>query len=110
MKKIILYFLVLFIGIIAGYSYALTQKQKQTVTVDTRERQFQIRTEEYLPSCSELQRRNGPSLTSKGSDHFLVISRKEDFIVFGVNSEGDRPPISFWWSAGVNDAIKQSCK
>lgn len=109
MKKTIFYVLVLSVGLIAGYYLAVIQGQQQPIVANKREMQFQIRTEEYQPSCAELENKKRLSVTTKGSDYFFVVTRKNDFIVFGLNTEGNTPPMTFWWSAELKDALEQAC-
>ncbi len=109
-NNIIRYFLVLSIGIFAGYYSVGILSQHQTVSQSGREKQFQIRTEEYQPSCDELQNKNEPTVTTKGNDHFFVITREDDYIVFGLNTEGNSPPVNFWWSAKLKSGLQQACE
>jgi len=109
-KNITLCLLILSSGVFVGYYIGVILGQQQTVLINSREKQFQIRTEEYQPSCTELQNKSRPSIVTKGSDHFLVIARKNDFIVFGLNTKENNPPMTFWWSAELKTALKQSCK
>ncbi|AGF77297.1 hypothetical protein UWK_00719 [Desulfocapsa sulfexigens DSM 10523] len=109
MKKTILYLLVLSVGITTGYSSAVILRHQHAIVTNKREKQFQIRIEEYQPSCAELENKNKPSVTTKGADYFFVATRKNDFIVFGLNVEGGAPPLTFWWSAELKDALEQAC-
>ncbi len=108
-NNIIRYFLVLSVGVFAGYYSVVILSQQQTVSQNRREKQFQLRTEEYQPSCDELQNKNEPAVTTKGADHFFIITRKDDYIVYGLNTEENAPPVNFWWSADLKSGLEQAC-
>ncbi|MCK5686201.1 hypothetical protein KAJ27_18860 [bacterium] len=107
-KHLVSYLLIFSIGTLIGYSYKLIQENQQSAIGYERQKQFQIRTEEYEPSCSELKS-SKPRITSKGSDHFIVLAGKKDFVVFGFNKKTNKQPITAWWSADIRNAIKQAC-
>lgn len=109
-RNIVLYLVVLLVGIGVGYYSAAILQQPQAVLKNDRERQFHIRTEEYQPSCAELQNTKIPSITRKGSDYFLVLTRTDDFMVFGLNVDEDNLPMTFWWGAELKNALRQACQ
>ncbi len=110
MKKHLLFtFLLLLAGFFVGYYWAVIQEQHRIDREGKRMAQFQVRTEEYEPSCMDLQNENKPTLVTKGSDHFIVIVKRYDFIVLGLNTDADKSPITFWWSADLQNALRQSC-
>ncbi|GEM_PF-2667326 len=108
-KNIVLYPLVLLVGIVVGYYSAVIPERQQAVLRNEREKQFHIRTEEFQPSCTQLQNTKIPSIIQKGSDYFLVITRTNDFMVFGLNVDENNPPMTFWWGAELEGALRQAC-
>ncbi len=111
MKKTISLFILIFcIGVFSGYYWKVLQEGQQITLEDKRNRLLQVRTEEYEPSCTELRNTNKPTLTTRGSDHYIVIVRKTDFFVVGLNSEAGKAPITAWWGAELSNALRQSCE
>lgn len=96
-------------GLWLGKYWAAFEDLRSTGEWNERRDQFQVRTEGYEPSCAELRNKGAPGIVTRGSDHFIVIVRDHDFIVFGLNAEPGKAPITAWWSAGLAAALRQAC-
>ncbi|MDD5364204.1 MAG: hypothetical protein PHR30_02590 [Gallionellaceae bacterium] len=73
------------------------------------ERDFQVRVEEYQPTCAQLSKEglNGP--VRAGSDYLFVRVQPDYFYVIGLRAEPGQPPITAWWGAARQSARAQAC-
>ncbi|MFA5082036.1 MAG: hypothetical protein WC474_05785 [Hydrogenophilaceae bacterium] len=73
------------------------------------ERDFQVRVEEYQPTCAQLAREglNGP--VRAGGDYLFVRAQPDYFYVIGLRAEPGQAPITAWWGAARQSALAQAC-
>lgn len=103
--------LILFVaGIFAGYFITIFQSNEKHEVYSQRQEELQIRTESYEPTCRELKELNNPKIIQKGNDMFLVKASQKRFIVFGLNVDPGEAPVTAWWGADRENALKQVCR
>jgi hypothetical protein len=97
------------LGIFMGYFIGVFQTSGHRVDFSKRKEALQIRTESYEPSCDELKKVGKPRVTKQGKDTIVVDVSEDYFVVFGLNAEPGKVPVTAWWGAGRAAAMKQAC-
>jgi hypothetical protein len=93
------------IGFIMG-SYSGMESQIETTE---RQKDMQLRTEEYKPTCEQLKSVGKPQLIKNNQDYFVVDTSEDYFVVFGFNAEPGQVPVTSWWGAGRREFMEQAC-
>ncbi len=101
--------LILLSGVFIGYFIGLFKSYGGRVEFSKRQEELQIRTELYQPSCADLKEIGMPKIVKKGNDTFVVEVSENYYIVFGFNAEPGKTPVTAWWGASREDALKQAC-
>lgn len=110
MKKVII--ILLFVAGVAvaygiGYLNALWENDREHAVADKLKKEFALRVEAYQPSCEELRHKGLPVIRKKGNDYFLVLTTSDYYHVIGINHSTDKAPITYWWGAGLEHAVKE---
>jgi hypothetical protein len=98
------------LGAFLGYFMGIFQNYEGRVDLTKRKNELQIRTESYKPSCDDLKAVGKPRLIRKGSDRFVVDASENYFVVFGLNADPGKVPVTAWWGADRAAALAQFCK
>ena len=93
-----------------GWTVGKLSNYRSGVKLTQRAERLQAIVEGYKPTCTQLKSEgvHGP-ITIK-DNIFLVEVEKNYFHVYGINAEPGLPPVSWWWGAGREAAIEQTCK
>lgn len=92
-------------GFFAGRLYETMSRDEHAREMEKRERLLALRTEKYQPSCKELKHQGLPSLTKQDHDYYFVHTRSNYYHVVGINTDPEKPPVTYWWGAGLASAL-----
>jgi len=101
--------LILIFGVFIGYFIGLFKSYGDRVEVSKRHEDLQIRTESYQPSCDDLKGVGKRRIVKKENDTFVIDVSENYFVVFGLNAEPGKVPVTAWWGASRAEALKQAC-
>ena len=111
-KGIILFVLgivILASGFGAGWFYEIVQEKNWCKKIEQGEQELSERINEYSLTCDELTNKGAPILHKIGQDYIVVIPRKTDYIVVGINVEEQKQPRTTWYGADIKNEIDQVC-
>lgn len=98
---------------LSAYSGWLTGKLSNyriDIEMTKRERELQVIVEGYSPTCTQLKSEGVHGPIKMDKNIILVEVEKDYFHVYGINADPGLPPVSWWWGAGREAAIEQTCK
>ena len=101
--------LILTAGVFIGYFIGLFNAYGDRVKMSKRQEDLQIRTESYQPSCDDLKKVEERRIVKSGNDTFVIEVSENYFVVFGLNAEPGKVPVTAWWGASREEALKQAC-
>lgn len=113
MKKGIILFMLATVLLVLGFwverFYEIAQDKNWGKKIEQGEQELSERINDYPLTCSELTNKDLPILHKIGKDYIVVIPRNDDYIVFGINAEGEKQPVTTWYGADIKNEIDQVC-
>lgn len=97
-------------GFKIGVIYSALTQETIEKTKEQRQKDFNIRTDKYIPSCEELTKKDIPSIVKQNNDYFFVHKDKGYFYVVGVNFSPRKKPITSWWGGNLESELKRCSK
>ena len=97
------------VGFWIGRFYEIVQDKNRYKKTEQEEQQLSERINEYSLSCGELINKGLPVLHKVGKDYIAIIPRNDDYLVLGINVEGEKQPVTTWYGADIKNEIDQIC-
>jgi membrane protein YqaA with SNARE-associated domain len=96
------------LGGLVGFIAGTCSDMKSQIKATQRQKDMQLKTEDYSPTCEQLKSVHMPQFAKKGNDYFAVVGSEKYFVVFGFNAEPGKVPVTAWWGADRDEAIKKT--